>query len=480
MRPFESLLLLANLLAYFVLALPLRRAARWLRNLALGALPMAGLQALAEGPRWQMVPAYTLSGLLALARLLQGARPVGEAGGRPRATRFTAVLAGGLGLAASAALPAVLPVFRLPRPRGPYQIGTLTYHWRDAGRSEIFTANPDDRRELVVQIWYPAEGDASSRRAAYVQDGRLLAPAARLLHLPGFIFGHLKYVRTHAIPGAPVADGESSYPVLIFSHGRAGFRQNNTGQVEELVSHGYIVAAIDHPYAAAGVAFPDGRVAAFDWRLYDPLRPGHAAFLDEVIPFLAQDVIFTLDRLTTLNQADPNGILTGRLDLGRAGMFGSSLGGIIGAEACLLEPRLRACLVMDAFMPAQVVESGLQQPTMWISRDAQTMQLEGWMQADIDETQSTMRAVFEGLPGDGYLVLVPGMFHADFSDAPLFSPLTSRLGVSGTLRAQRARDIVNDFSLAFFDRHLKGRPAALLDNPAERYPEVMFETGRLS
>ena len=33
----------------------------------------------------------------------------------------------------------------------------------------------------------------------------------------------------------------------------------NTFQVEELVSYGYIVAAIDQPYAAAEVVFPDGR-----------------------------------------------------------------------------------------------------------------------------------------------------------------------------------------------------------------------------
>jgi hypothetical protein len=33
----------------------------------------------------------------------------------------------------------------------------------------------------------------------------------------------------------------------------------NTYQVEELVSHGYIVAAIDQPGAAADVVFPGGR-----------------------------------------------------------------------------------------------------------------------------------------------------------------------------------------------------------------------------
>jgi alpha-beta hydrolase superfamily lysophospholipase len=50
--------------------------------------------------------------------------------------------------------------------------------------------------------------------------------------------------------------------VLLFLEGATGFRQMNTFQVEELVSHGYVVAAIDQPGAAAAVVFPDGRQAA--------------------------------------------------------------------------------------------------------------------------------------------------------------------------------------------------------------------------
>src|SRR3546814_14084241 len=55
------------------------------------------------------------------------------------------------------------------------------------------------------------------------------------------------------------SDDGPSHPVLIFLHGFLGVRQHNTYQIEELVSHGYIVAAIDQPYAAAAVVFPDGR-----------------------------------------------------------------------------------------------------------------------------------------------------------------------------------------------------------------------------
>ena len=89
-----------------------------------------------------------------------------------------------------------------------------------------------------------------------------------------------------------------------------------------------------------------------------------------------------------------------------------------------------------------------------------------------------MRAVYERLPGDGYYLQMPGMFHVNFTDFPYFSPITSQLGLTGPVDGQRGFDIVNAYSLAFFDHELKGQPAPLLEGPAEEYPEVQFETRR--
>ena len=66
---------------------------------------------------------------------------------------------GALGLGIAVALPMMVPVFGFPHPTGPYEIGTLTYHWVDASRSEVFAADPKERRQLMVQIWYPAKAN---------------------------------------------------------------------------------------------------------------------------------------------------------------------------------------------------------------------------------------------------------------------------------------------------------------------------------
>ncbi len=475
MRPLEVLLLLANLVTFLALVVPRFQALPGTRVLAPLAVVIVAAQVLFEGPRWQMVPAYLLSGVLFMVWPLRQ-RQAGDPASRSRVQRLAAgsgTLLGLICLSAASILPILIPVFRFPRPTGPYAIGTVTYYWVDSSRAEVFTADPKDHRELMVQLWYPVEGKTSGRRAPYVPHPEGLAPLARLLRLPAFTFSYLKHVSTNAVRAAAAAEGP--FPVLIFSHGRGGYRQHNTMQVEELVSHGYVVATIDHPYAASGVVFPGGRLAPFDPRMFDPAHPGHPAFLDSIIPFLAQDAVFTLNQLAVLNRADPKGVLIGRLDLQRAGMFGVSMGGATTAEACRAEQRFRACLMMDVFMPADVVEAGLVQPAMWISRDSASMRLEGWPQRDIEETQNTMRAVFDRLPGDGYLVLIPGMFHPNFSDFPLFSPVTRWLHLVGPIDGRRGLTIVSAFEVAFFDRELKGQAPELLDRPADEFPEVLFE-----
>ena len=103
----------------------------------------------------------------------------------------------------------------------------------------------------------------------------------------------------------------------------------------------------------------------------------------------------------------------------------------------------------------------------------------GWPESDIRETLDTMRSVYERLPADGYFLRVPGMFHLDMTDAPFFSSLGSWPGFTGAIGGDRAHQIINAYSVAFFDRHLRAQPSPLLDGPSERFPEVLFESRRL-
>ncbi len=493
MRPIEAVLSAANVLAFFSLILPLPAALQGFRLAAPAALLIAVVQMIAEGARWQMFPAYLLAGMLFLIWLTSRLTPEGLSVSRWVAGAGVGL--GILGLLVSVALPLVLPVFRFPQPSGPYAIGTLSYHWTGTGRPELFTSDSDDQRELMAQVWYPAGDTSGLPPAPYIMDADAVAPAlARLTRLPAFLFTHFRYVTTHAAVSAPIADDQPLYPVLIFLSGLGGFRQVNTFQIEELVSYGYIVVGLDQPGAVALVQFPDGRqVAGLKRDELHPLvvqsvepQPDTPTLFGEplpegIVPYFAADVSFALDQLEMLNNADPNGILTGRLDLEQAGIFGISLGGINAAEACLRDGRLKACLIMDVYMSSSVVAEGLQQPAMWITRDAETMRFEreragGWLEHEILLHQRTMRAVYESLPGDGYYLQIPDMFHLNLTDFPYWSPLWPQIGLTGPVSGQRIFEIVNAYSVAFFDQHLRGQPAALLTGPSSQYPEVNFES----
>jgi hypothetical protein len=62
MRPLELSLLLVLLLTLGVLAVPQLHAVRWIGYVAFLAVLIAIAQMIVEGPRWQMVPAYVLTG----------------------------------------------------------------------------------------------------------------------------------------------------------------------------------------------------------------------------------------------------------------------------------------------------------------------------------------------------------------------------------------------------------------------------------
>jgi pimeloyl-ACP methyl ester carboxylesterase len=331
-------------------------------------------------------------------------------------------------------------------------------------------------------------------RAPYIPGADAVTPAlARQTGLPSFLFRHFRYATTNAVAGTPAAGNGQRYPVLIFLPGLYGFRSVSTFQVEELVSQGYVVVGLDQPGVVATVRFPDGRqVPNLPFDVMDPLvdqsvepQPvtpelNGVQQPDGLIPFFAQDIRFTIDQLGKVDLADPHRILAGHLDLDHVGAFGVSLGGRIAAESCLRDARLKACLVMDDPAPADVVASGLHQPTMFLTRDAETMRLErrksgGWTEHDIATTLGTMRAAFAKGSGSGYYVEIPNLFHVNFTDLPYWLPPSEQLGLSGPIGGGRGFAVINTYTVAFFDQALRGVPSPLLDGASPPIPGTTVE-----
>jgi predicted dienelactone hydrolase len=143
--------------------------------------------------------------------------------------------------------------------RGPYAVGERTLTFVDDSR---------DHRKLVTELWYPAIAPTNP-------DKRLADVLAK---------GHRGW--PNAVPDT---SGEP-YPLVLYSHTPMGQRTELSAHIEPLVSHGFVVAAADHPNDNFQAILVD--------------RP--------------LDILFVLDQLAAIKTGD----LAGLIDTDHTGMMG--------------------------------------------------------------------------------------------------------------------------------------------------------------
>jgi predicted dienelactone hydrolase len=298
----------------------------------------------------------------------------------------------------------------------------------------------------------------------------LQAAYASFTGLPSPLFDHLRLIKTHAIEGAALPGAGSSFPVVLFSHGPlSGNRSQSIFQMEALASHGFIAIAIDHTGYASTTIFPDGHVVGPSPEATWPVLVD--ARSSAMVRTWVDDVRFVIDRLAALNEHDPEGVLTGRLDLSRIGYLGASFGGSVVVDALLREPRIKAGIAQDgkAYFFEETLTS-LRRPLLYMqsaepyiaSTDAQ---LARWgvnaalfKVAEQDHYARQMQ-LFSRSNGPIYNVFIRGTNHITFSD--LF--LMLRMPNLQLMNIARAHRIINAYTIAFFDRYLNGKSNALVD-----------------
>lgn len=348
----------------------------------------------------------------------------------------------------------------LPKPGGEYDIGTATMHLVDGEREERFTDDLSDIREVMLQLWYPAV-DATGERASYM-DAETFDWLKHEAPIPLFWIPDDAYsdVLPHAVRGALPPVGQT-FPVLLFSHGYDGVREIYTSLIEELVSHGYVVAAVQHPYVAGVTVFPDGRVVEHQEPPSD--QDEAAAYFRMAFDTVVGDIEFALDVLESMESP-----LAACFDLDRVGVYGHSFGGGASAAICNRDARVLAGAALDGFFHGDAAENGTR--TSFLSLLA-----EGHFEQD-----ATLQQMWNRTSSDIYLATVAGAAHYSYTDVGLllthFAPLVPRQLVGfGTIEPKRLIEIANAYTQAFFDAYLKGHPLDVLLDLAAEYPEVNFE-----
>ncbi len=419
-----------------------------------------------EGWRWQMVPLYGLAAagiLFLLGDLTLNRTPV----------TWRRLVGGAIVLlliGVALLLPIVFPVPRLLAATGSHHVGVDVEHWIDDSRTEIYGADDSAPREIMVQILYPAQRRGSAR-LNYLNPPDVVAEAlGSSLGLPAFAFSHLNLVKQDVWLDAELNERDGPYPVLFFSHGWTGTRNQNMFQLTELASHGYIVVSVDHTYGAVVTPFPDGRAVA-----YNPdALPGLEDFDDEdeyvetlnlLVSQWSDDFSFILDELETRYSADV-------IDLENVGILGHSTGAGAAVQHCNTEVRCKVGLAMDPFLNPvanDIIDGNVEKPFFY-------MHSEAWMRPF---NKARYERLVDSTTGDFYELYMDGTKHLNWSDFSLMSPFGSQLGLDiGTIDAHRSMEIINAYSVDFFDFYLKGESSELLTNNTP-YAEVTYRTDNL-
>ncbi len=462
MSPLELLALLGAVA--LVVARWLPPAARPRVTIAAGVVLVLSATVLsATGIRWQLLPVLAGAALalpFALSPFLRrrGSRPARRARWW-LALPGSAACAGLMAAGPVAAWSFPVPVF--PEPSGRYAVGTRVMQWTDPHRPETFTVNPGDRRGVVVQLWYPAQKNpAGTQRAQYLgrteDEARIVSDAlARQVGLPGFLVDGVPRARTHAFFDATVAGRGGRFPVVLFSPGSGGVRTQNTAWAEELAGHGYVVAALDHPYDSAAVVLTGGRTihtrtaSTGDRDEDNRLAAGWTAVR-------AADLSFVLTQLERLDRGEMAGPLTGRLDTGRVAVTGHSMGGAAALQAARQDGRFDAVIDLDGY-PHGPTSPALRQPTLAITQAITP--------ATDPHYIPRLTEVLERSTATSYRLTLPGAAHLTFMDGPLYLPPVP--SVVGSLGRTESPRVVAAATLAFLDtalRHKAGDLAGVLSS----------------
>jgi dienelactone hydrolase len=314
----------------------------------------------------------------------------------------------------------VFPEHNAMATTGQFQVATVTYTYTDPNRMETYTNNGEQRR-LRVELWYPR-------------------------------------------------DALGTYPLIVFSHGTTGTRSSNTSLYNELASHGYVVAAVDHAYEALYTTFEDGRTTWIDMGYVHQFSTENAhtdrqqslTFYQGWMKIRMGDLNFIID--TILAKAkEPYGEAVYKLvDPREIGIAGHSLGGSAALGIGRTRADIGAVISLEApFMyDIQGIKDG---EFVWNQTPypipVLNVYTQSWTHLGEWKQYAENYALLTDTPPSAFNVYISGANHLSLTGLALESPFLTRAfsGSPSTKDAVTCLRIVDKVSLEFFNSYLKGK-----------------------
>lgn len=329
-----------------------------------------------------------------------------------------------------------------PTRLGPYPVGVTTTLLVDHSRTDVSTEGP---RSLVTEIWYPATEDSRDLPKNKFSDFFLKGKNVKLNGMVAFAFKvQLKDIdetfKNVAVRDARVRDGV--FPLIVFSHGNGGIRSQNAFWCDHMASHGYIVMSPDHTGNSALTAI-DNEVIPYN-------NEGRSASAAD----RPRDLMFLIDTMTRMNNGADSRFI-GKVDLEHIGASGHSFGGYAAAAVADMDPRIDAIAPMAAVgrerenytCPAMVLLA-TEDATIGMDGNARIRQY-------YDESKGP-RYLVEIVKGGHYSFTEMYQVDPDFGDGVGKGKRVTNGEEIDYISMERAFEITNSYTTAFFGRYLKG------------------------
>jgi predicted dienelactone hydrolase len=347
---------------------------------------------------------------------------------------------------------------------GKYAIGVRTIQATDKNRPDILATNeggPTARydRTLTLEVWYPAALAAGQKAGG---DYRAITrdPAITVT------------LHGQAVRDAAPLTSEPPFPLVIISHGYPGNRYLMSHLAENLSSKGFVTVSIDHKDST-----------------YDDQKPFASTLYNR-----AFDQLFVLNEMERLGKPGSGSVLAGRLDAGRTGIVGYSMGGygvvnVIGGGYSkasetmagappnkllsdrgaanpeyrkTMDPRIRAAIAIapwgmaGGFWDAEGLK-GIATPVLFVAGSAD----------EVAGYEKGTKAIYQGaVNADRYLLTFLNANHN--AGAPIPAPAETYVApeegkpaafahyADAVWDTVRMNNILDHFATAYFDLYLKG------------------------
>ena len=413
----------------------------------------------------------------------------------------------------------MFPIRDLPKPSGDHAVGMRTFEVVDESRRGLLSAADYEPRRLLVHTWYPASPIPGDEPRPYINDEEadlMIVDVGKLVGFPPLL-QYFRHAMTNSYVDAPLVEGASNLPVVVYSHGFGSYASQNMALMEELASHGYVVYSVQHSYTSAATIFPNGDVIprsgdyeatseavdpdtglpeSWSEKVIDAfvgstleerfegfeamraITEGTTGRINAAAAVWEDDRIFVLDVLEEQAVASDVIEIVRASDLSRTGEIGMSFGGSTTGGICMTDRRCAAGVNLDGGDYSEAAWlSNIPVPFLMLYSDPTSIIEMLGGDPDIPKRGfndfSYERPELAGLRDDVYRMMINESTHFAYSDFSLFLRGPARSLLAGGVDGSKMIQMQNDLVLGFFDKYLRGENTEFAGEYYETYSDTL-------